>query len=396
MRATISHGFSIWLDALRAGAALAVLLGHFAHTRFTRGDYEILREANIAADAVVVFFVISGLVIAYAAGRDGSLAQFAFNRMTRLLTVVFPALVLTLVFDAAGNGADPSAYAAPYYQDVDPAKLFLRGLSFTNEWTGVFERVRLGSNGPLWSLSYEAAYYVMFAIAIFLRGPVRIVLTALLAYLVGLPVLVLLPVWAMGVLVWHLIRKPGRNAIGGGSAWLLTLTCPLILLVCKALGVDTFLSSLTAQAFAPVSHHAVLLYSDEVAWSLVIAVFFALHLQGMARLLQSADWRADSPPVRLVRFVAGASFSIYVVHYPTLHLLDATLPETLPGYDLVLLGLTLFVCFVFAAFFERPLGFYRRQIRELAKIARPQQVAVEALSDESWFRRAGWFRSFRQ
>lgn len=381
MRGTMSPGFSIWLDALRAGAALTVLLGHFAHTRFTRGDYYLLREANVAADAVVVFFVISGLVIAYAAGRDGSLARFAFNRTTRLLTVVFPALVLTLVFDAVGNVADSSAYAAPYYQEVGPAKLFLRGLSFTNEWTGVSERLRLGSNGPLWSLSYEAAYYAIFAIALFLRGPLRVVLIALLAYLVGLPILALLPVWAIGVLVWHRIRTPGGNAISVGSAWLLTLTCPLILLLCKAAGVDLLLSSLTAQAFLPYNYHTVLLYSDEAAWSFLIAVFLALHLQGIARLMQSADWRADSPPIRLIRFVAGASFSIYVVHYPTLHLLDATLPETLPGYDVVMLGLTLVVCFVFAALFERPLGFYRRHIRSLAQIAKPQQVAVEALSE---------------
>lgn len=377
MRGTMSPGFSVWLDTLRAGAALTVLLGHFAHTRFTRGDYQFLREANVAADAVVVFFVVSGLVIAYAAGRDGSLPRFAFNRLTRLLTVVLPALALTLVFDTVGYGADPSAYPARYYQEVDPATLFLRGLSFTNEWTGVSDRLRLGSNGPLWSLSYEAAYYVLIAVAMFLRGPVRIILIALVAYLAGLPILALLPVWAMGVLVWHRIRRPEGDVMGVRTAWLLALSCPLILVACKAAGVDILLSALTAMVFEPVSHHEVLLYSDEAAWSLVIAVFLALHLQGTARLLQSVEWKASLTPVRLIRFVAGASFSIYVVHYPTLHLLDATLPETLPGYDLVLLGLTLIVCFVFAALFERPLAFYRGQLRMLARMARPHEVAAD-------------------
>jgi hypothetical protein len=48
------------------------------------------------------------------------------------------------------------------------------------------------------------------------------------------------------------------------------------------------------------------------------------------------------------------------MHYPALQLLDAALPETLPLYDLWLLGLTLAICFGFAALFERPLKAYRR------------------------------------
>jgi peptidoglycan/LPS O-acetylase OafA/YrhL len=35
----MSQGFSLWLDAVRAGAALTVLFGHMAHVRFTDGDY---------------------------------------------------------------------------------------------------------------------------------------------------------------------------------------------------------------------------------------------------------------------------------------------------------------------------------------------------------------------
>ncbi|MCV3271687.1 hypothetical protein [Roseobacter sinensis] len=55
------------------------------------------------------------------------------------------------------------------------------------------------------------------------------------------------------------------------------------------------------------------------------------------------------------------------MHYPTLHLLDATLPEDLPAYDLWLLALTLTVCFVFAAVFERPLGTIRARVLPLWK-----------------------------
>ncbi len=42
--AAMSPGFSLWLDVLRAGAALSVLFGHMAHTRFTGGQYYFLRD----------------------------------------------------------------------------------------------------------------------------------------------------------------------------------------------------------------------------------------------------------------------------------------------------------------------------------------------------------------
>ncbi|TDK41071.1 sterol desaturase family protein [Antarcticimicrobium luteum] len=349
----MTPGFSLWLDTLRAAAALCVLFGHMAHIRFTGGDYYFLREINIASDAVIVFFVLSGVVIAYTAGRDGSLGRYAFNRVTRLYSVLIPALVLTLAFDAIGTRIDMSAYPADYYGVLPLWEFLARGLSFSNEWQGLTERVRLGTNGPLWSLSYEVGFYMLFGAALFLRGALRWVMLALIALVVGLPVLALLPAWLMGVAVWSLGGRLAR--IAPARAWPLALLPVGCLILLKIAGLDRLLTLVTIHALAPVSHHALLAYSDEVLWNTVIGACVALHLLGVRHI---ADGRASTVPgiaARTVRWVAGASFSIYVVHYPTLHLLDATLPETLPGYDLWLLGLTLGTCFAFAALFERPL-----------------------------------------
>lgn len=354
----MNRGFSIWLDALRATAALTVIAGHIAHTRFTRGDYHFLREINIASDAVIVFFVLSGVVIAYAAGRDGSLGRFAFNRITRVVSVVAPALLLTLLFDAIGTRVTMTAYPADYYEPHPAWEMLWRGLSFTSEWQGALsDRLRLGTNGPLWSLSYEVAFYGFFAIALYLRGALRLVLLALLALLVGLPILALLPAWLLGVRVWYLVRA--RPEMPRRRAWMLALGAPVALVVLKAAGLAPLLSHVTARAVAPLSHHSLLGYSDEVLWNSLIAVFVALHLVGVSRLTE--DWapRPDSRAVRAVRWIAGGSFSLYVMHYPTLHLLDATLPESLPLYDLWLLGATLAICLGFAALFERPLKRFR-------------------------------------
>lgn len=371
MTGDMTAGFSLWLDALRAAAALTVLFGHLAHIRFTGGDWFVLREINIASDAVIVFFVLSGVVIAYAAGRDGALGRFAFNRLTRVWSVVIPALLLTLALDAVGTRIDLAAYPEGYYEPHPAWEMLWRGLTFTSEWQGALsDRLRLGTNGPLWSLSYEVAFYGLFAIAVFLKGPLRIVLLALAALLVGLPILALLPAWALGVAVWHLA---GRGApMPAPRAWALAVGAPVMLAVMKAAGLSDLLNTVTIRALDPISHHALLAYSDEVLWNSIIALFIAAHLVGVRHLAERHPVRAESRAARGIRWAAGMSFSLYVVHYPVLHLLDATLPDSLPGHDLLMLGLTLLVAAGFAALFERPLPQFRRAVRQLTATFAPQ------------------------
>ena len=60
----ISPRLSVYLDLMRAIAAFVVLLSHFAYPRFTDGAFLVIRDLNLGSDAVVVFFVLSGFVIA--------------------------------------------------------------------------------------------------------------------------------------------------------------------------------------------------------------------------------------------------------------------------------------------------------------------------------------------
>ncbi|WP_082029887.1 sterol desaturase family protein [Ruegeria sp. ANG-S4] len=355
---TMSEGFSLWLDVLRAGAALMVLFGHMAHIRFTRGDYYFLREWNVASDAVAVFFVLSGVVIAYAAGRDQTLGRYAFNRVTRVFSVLFPALLLTLAFDAIGTRIDMSAYPDGYYQELPIGEFLWRGLTVTNLWTGLTDWVRLGSNGPIWSLSYEVGFYLLFGAIVFLKGALRAVVLALLVLLVGIPVLAMFPAWLLGVLVWKLTpRTNSKNLMT--KAWCYAIGSIVLLIGLKTSGIPELLEYLTILALKPLNHHNVLVYSNEVLWNTLLALLVAVHLLGVRVLTANTASRKEGWVSRCVRWIAGCSFSLYVVHYPTLHLLDATLPETLPGYDIWLLVLTLLICFGFAALFERPLRQYR-------------------------------------
>nr|WP_309503487.1 hypothetical protein [uncultured Roseovarius sp.] len=65
----MTAGFSTYLNLLRFGAAFIVLMSHFSYARYSGGRWLWIREFNFGSDAVVVFFVLSGLVIALVADR---------------------------------------------------------------------------------------------------------------------------------------------------------------------------------------------------------------------------------------------------------------------------------------------------------------------------------------
>ena len=342
----MTRGLSLWLDALRVWATIVVVLSHVAYPRFTRGDYIIIRELNLGSDAVILFFVISGMVIAYAAERDKTLATYSFNRLTRLFSVLLPALLLTFVFDQVGQSIGPEAYET-FYNPASLGELLMRGLTMSNEW-GAFDRIRLGTNGPLWSLSYEAAFYVLFAVAFFMNGMRRAAVLILLSIIFGPRILLLMPAWLMGVLVWNWVASNGPDRLSRRTARLFAIGGPLAYMICQAANVPATMAAQTSALFEPMNYRMVLAFSDEFLWNGMIGAMAAVHIMGMARLLRSSE--RDSARIR---WWAGASFSIYVTHYPALHLIDAAFPqETLARDGLLVVG-SIVVGLVFAAVFER-------------------------------------------
>lgn len=356
----MTKAFSVWLDLLRVAATLIVVLSHLAYPRFTRGDYQWMRDLNLGSDAVILFFVISGLVIARAAQRDVTLGVYAFNRTTRLYSVMLPALLLTWAFDGVGLWLEPSAYPTQFYEDWPLGVILLRGLTFSNEWW-LASPLRLGTNGPLWSLSYEAAYYLIFGAALFLQGPRRWAILVALLLLVGPLPLLLMPSWIMGVGLWFWLSTGPAFKLTRTTALALAGAGPLFYALALALNVPDCLASWLASLAPEVNFRALLRFSDEFLWNGLIGILVGLHLIGMAILLK------DGPTVsaRLIQWLAGASFSIYVTHYPALHLLHASLPSHMPLRDLSLLLGALAVGLIFAEAFERPLPWIRRRLAAL-------------------------------
>jgi peptidoglycan/LPS O-acetylase OafA/YrhL len=108
---------------------------------------------------VIVFFVLSGFVIAYITDRASYVApQFAADRIARIASVAVPAVVLTLVLDTLGQAARPDLYATVLDRANGlPAQVGAAFLFVNESWFG---SIGVGSNTPYWSLPYEVWYYV--------------------------------------------------------------------------------------------------------------------------------------------------------------------------------------------------------------------------------------------
>ena len=90
--------FSVYLDLVRFTAACFVYLYHSNQRWLVE---PILPMANYGHTAVVVFFVLSGFVIAYVTDtKERDWPSYAASRLSRVYSVALPAVVLTLLLDA--------------------------------------------------------------------------------------------------------------------------------------------------------------------------------------------------------------------------------------------------------------------------------------------------------
>jgi peptidoglycan/LPS O-acetylase OafA/YrhL len=312
----MKRGVSLHLDLLRLAAALAVVLTHIAYDELRGGMLGDWRQ--LGKDAVMVFFVLSGFVIAHVAHtKERGLADYASSRLARLWSVAVPALAATVLLDQWGRSLDPAAYAHWWYQGEDPLWRAARALTFTTEmW---FSGIRPFSNGPWWSLGYEAFYYAIFAALFYFSGWRRALLAAALMLAAGPIVMLLFPIWWLGVWTW---QRTQRETLPAGNAALLFFGAIAAYALFRWSGLPLALKALTAEVL-PFS----LRFSDEVLSSYVIGPLVAVHFLGAHGLAATLE-RWLSPLRKPIAWCAQSTFALYLLHYPLLRFAHAAL-----GYD---------------------------------------------------------------
>lgn len=305
----INRPMSIALDAVRGVAALVVLLGHAVQHKIYTGPVQF--PDVLQHQAVVVFFVLSGLVIANAAfQRPGTLADFAVARLARIMPVALFAVLFSALAWLVGHDAPHGIIeVAPRFDDASLASIILPLVFLSETEWGVGPLW----NAPYWSLVYEVWFYALFGAAFYLRGWQRVAVLALLVPLAGLRVLLLLPAWLLGV---ALARFAPAKPLDERTA-ALAILAGLALAVWASKLLFVFAPLLDEWAL-PLSDH---LYMSRYAVSdTMLALGVALAFVGLRTI---ADQRAAGLEryQRPIGWLAECSFTIYVIHWPILNLL---------------------------------------------------------------------------
>lgn len=172
---------SAFLDLLRGMAAVFVMIHHLKNTFFA--SYSSLNEkytSNFFVSAfyfltgfgkipVLLFFVLSGFFISRSIfkmlkDKRWSKEKYLIERITRLDLVLVPALLLTAFWDnlsrLVASGSNPIITNGGDY-----------GIAAFIENTLFLQTIfcdAFGSNYPLWSLSFEFWYYMIFPLLFFI------------------------------------------------------------------------------------------------------------------------------------------------------------------------------------------------------------------------------------
>lgn len=292
----MSKSTSFFLDLLRVAAALVVFVGHCSQYWFHDGFPLI---ARLRHGSVVVFFVLSGYVIAYSTlSKAQSLKTYTVARLSRLYSVVLPALLLTFFLQMIGKEIGPALYDK-LGRGFEGVRYILALGFLQNIW---HLSASPPSNGPFWSLSYEFWYYVLFGAAVFTSSMVRKVTVLMAIALVAGPnILLLLPAWVLGVVLYLL---QGKILIARRVA-----ICGFILFLGAMVG-----SILLMPPFPCEWGYQPLLFSGAFVSDWVTALFVFLCI-----LLFDCAFSSLNPAPRLhsvVRFCSDHTFSLYLYHYP--------------------------------------------------------------------------------
>ena len=168
-------------------------------------------------------------------------------------------------------------------------------------------------NPPYWSLAYEVWFYALFGAAIFLKGWNRAAVLALIGLIAGWKILLMAPIWLMGA---GLVRWQRQLCLP------LTLA-PLALLpgvaICLAADAWAVPGVVAFSGLLGIEYQA-LGFSRYVLTDTAMGIGIALLFIGLRPLAEAAGPllnRIAAP----VRWLAGCSFTLYVLHNPILLLI---------------------------------------------------------------------------
>jgi peptidoglycan/LPS O-acetylase OafA/YrhL len=357
-----STGTSVLLDVLRLASAIVIAGVHLTQPTFSIGWPDLTEDGR---PALVMLFLLSGLVIRYVTViRRGGMTDFWVDRISRVYSVVVPALVFTIAASYVAMRVNP-AYYMPNWGGNNSNPLLRIGMNLifmAQSWNLTLDPF---SNTPFWTLSYEVFYYVFYAVAFYLVGFRRAFWLVIAAVLAGQHILLLLPLWLIGCLahdVYQRARDPKVSlkklnlsflAFGVGGAILVPAMFNLLIYL------KGFLTRFFwAQHHAPINLHWAYIYYAE-GMPVVFALLWAMLLFERLKLSEKAAW------VKWVRLLSEATFPLYLLHFPLFVLIVAIFPNERANAWFKLAMLVL--CVGISAILAKPTVHFKNYLRDLLR-----------------------------
>jgi peptidoglycan/LPS O-acetylase OafA/YrhL len=315
------------LTGLRFLAAGSVVLFHLQFYSLSGVPGPVLRVAAYGNASVGLFFILSGFILTYTyLGSSGRLdkRRFWFSRFARIYPVYLLALLIAAPVDIRSELSRQSAHALP--------ELLASLLSTPFLLQAWIPQVALSWDAPSWSLSAEAFFYALFPF----------VAPRLMRLSVRRASLVFVGLWVAaltGPFVYDFIF-PNRVSAAGptGDPWLLFVGYnPLARLPEFVLGIIVARLFLARPRDARPALNGIL--SGVVLAALLglcltvpnlpflvvnnglFDPLFALLVYGLAT---ESGLIARVFSTRAIVFLGGASYALYLLHWPAIEMLSRT------------------------------------------------------------------------
>lgn len=292
----------IILDILRLTAALTVFADHLLLNWFQplTVQYKI---RDFAHTAVIVFFVISGYLIAFTTTKNNrGGVRYMQARFSRLYSIVLPALAITGLCQLLVSHLGTDLHVL-IYRGLSWPRYLMAGLFLNEIW---FLSAGPPMNTPLWSLGYEFWYYMIFGLWFFRRRGLRsLILPATACFIAGPKILLLFPVWLIGYLAYSIPMPevPKRTSFFlAGLCFILGLAVPL------------YIPDLPLHDGSKPLYFSAQFFTD-----LMTGLFIGLALW----LIPQGESKPTVFLNKYLRLPADLTFAVYALHYPLMILWKA-------------------------------------------------------------------------
>lgn len=297
------HG-SLALDLVRASASQAVVIGHGISYFGIAPWLQPPAFPYIQNLAVVIFFVLSGLLITYATLRKPSgfqFREFAIDRFARIYGAYLVVLVLVIAIDRWAIHLDPASYGHRGWFDT---RTFLGNVFMLQDHPLLEQRMSsFGSARPFWTLAIEWWIYMAFGWLV-LRGNKPYALWVLV-------------LGALAIVPAHHVF--GGRGNGLALAWMFGAACYLAL---STQALAKARTSSLATGFVLFGGLAVwLLRGTKEPYDPKFAALLAAALVCGLLAIDRVSWQVPGGVAHAVRFVANYSFTLYLLHYSLLDLI---------------------------------------------------------------------------